>query len=548
VEASGGAYADFKSQFYDRLQSIYGAPGSASSLESLYSNLTTALQTLTANPADYSARAGVIGSAQALAQQINSVSSQIQSLRSDAELGIADAVRSANDAMSRIAQLNQQIAAHATNDAASANLRDQRDMYIDRLGQLMDIRTSESNTGEINVFTNSGFQLVGATAAKLSFDAQGTVTAGAEWSADPSQRGVGTITLTVGNGQGTDLIANNGNRSGQLAAFIEMRDKILVQAQAQVDELAAALSSALSDVTRAGTAATGVSPQAGFDVDVGGLQAGNTIKLNYTDTATGKIHNLTIVRVDDPSALPLSASATTDPNDEVVGINWSGGLPSAITQLNALFGGRIQFSNPSGSVLRVLDDGAANTSDINAASATVTATSLLSGSSEMPFFMDGSVVYSGAISGSGSQKVGFAGRIAINPALIADPSRLVAFDANTPSGETARPDFVYKQLTETSLSFSADTGFGTPGAPFASSLPTYLRQMLSQQGDAALSASNLKEGQSLVVTALQQRLDETSGVDIDQEMSNLVTLQTAYSANARVLTVVKELMDSLLRL
>ena len=548
VEASGGAYADLKSQFYDRLQSIYGAPGSASSLESLYSNLTTALQTLTANPADYSARAGVIGSAQALAQQINSVSSQIQSLRSDAELGIADAVRSANDAMSRIAQLNQQIAAHATNDAASANLRDQRDMYIDRLGQLMDIRTSESNTGEINVFTNSGFQLVGATAAKLSFDAQGTVTAGAEWSADPSQRGVGTITLTVGNGQGTDLIANNSIRSGQLAAFIEMRDKILVQAQAQVDELAAALSSALSDVTRPGTAATGVSPQAGFDVDVGGLQAGNTIKLNYTDTATGKIHNLTIVRVDDPSALPLSASATTDPNDEVVGINWSGGLPSAITQLNALFGGRIQFSNPSGSVLRVLDDGAANTSDINAASATVTATSLLSGSSEMPFFMDGSVVYSGAISGSGSQKVGFAGRIAINPALIADPSRLVAFDANTPSGETARPDFIYKQLTEASLAFSADTGFGTPGAPFSSSLPTYLRQMMSQQGDAALSASNLKEGQSLVVTALQQRLDETSGVDIDQEMSNLVTLQTAYSANARVLTAVKELMDSLLRL
>ena len=548
MEASGGAYADLKSQFYDRLQSIYGAPGSASSLESLYSNFTTALQTLTANPADYSARAGVIGSAQALAQQINGVSDQIQSLRSDAELGIADGIRSANDAMSRIAQLNQQIAAHGTNDAASANLRDQRDLYIDKLGQLMDIRTSESSTGEVNVFTNSGFQLVGATAAKLSFDAQGMVTAGAEWSADPGQRGVGTITLTVGNGQGTDLIATNGIRSGELAAFIEMRDKILVQAQAQVDELAAALSSALSDVTRTGTAATGVAPQAGFDVDVGGLQAGNSIKLNYTDTATGKVHNLTIVRVDDPSALPLSASATTDPNDEVVGIDWSGGLSSAVTQLNALFGGRIQFSNPSGSVLRILDDGAANTSNINAASATVTATSLLSGSPEMPFFMDGGAVYSGAISGSGSQKVGFAGRIAINPALIADPSRLVAFDANTPSGENARPDFIYKQLTETSLAFSADTGFGTSGAPFSSSLPTYLRQVMSQQGDAALSASNLKEGQNLVVSALQQRLDETSGVDIDQEMSNLITLQTAYSANARVLTAVKELLDSLLRL
>jgi flagellar hook-associated protein 1 FlgK len=96
--------------------------------------------------------------------------------------------------------------------------------------------------------------------------------------------------------------------------------------------------------------------------------------------------------------------------------------------------------------------------------------------------------------------------------------------------------------------FSSRTGLGTTASPFSSSLPTYLRQIMSQQGDAALSAKNLKEGQNLVVTALQQRLDETSGVNIDQEMSNLVTLQTAYSANARVLTAVKEIMDMLLRL
>jgi flagellar hook-associated protein 1 FlgK len=548
AEASGGAYADLKAQFYDRLQNIYGTPGSASSIESLYSDFTTALQALTASPADYSARAGVIGSAQALAQQINGLSNQIQSLRADAELGIADAVRSANDSMTRIAQINQELAAHGTNDAASANLRDQRDTYIDKLGQLMDIRTSEGSTGEISVFTNSGFQLVGAKAAKLNFDAQGTVTASSEWSANPAQRGVGTITLSVGTGSGADLITNNAVRSGQLAAYIEMRDKILPQAQAQVDELAAGLSRALSDATRAGTAATGVAPQAGFDVDVAGLQAGNTIKFNFTDTATGKVHDVTLVRVDDPSALPLPGSATPNPNDEVVGVDWSGGLSSALTQLNALYGGRIQFSNPSGSVLRILDDGAANTADINAASATVTATSLLSGSSELPFFLDGTVPYSGAISGSGSQTVGYAGRITVNPALVADPSRLVVYQANTPSGEVTRPSFIYDQLTKTSLTFSARTGLGTPASPFSSSLPIYLRQVMSQQGDAAQSASHLKEGQNLVVSALQQRLDETSGVNIDQEMSNLVTLQTAYSANARVLTAVKEIMDLLLRI
>src|SRR6185437_2331090 len=32
TESSGGAYADLKSQFYNRLQEVYGSPGSASSI------------------------------------------------------------------------------------------------------------------------------------------------------------------------------------------------------------------------------------------------------------------------------------------------------------------------------------------------------------------------------------------------------------------------------------------------------------------------------------------------------------------------------------
>ena len=546
AESSGGAYADLKAQFYDRLQSIYGAPGSASSLETLFSDFTDAVQALTANPADYSARAGVIGAAQALAQQINGVSNSIQTLRSDAELGIADATRSVNDALNRIAQINQELAAHNTNDAAAATLRDQRDVYLDRLASFMDIRVTEAGTGEVTVFTSSGFQLVGAKAAQLNFDSQGTMTADSQWSADPAKRKVGTLTLSSGSVNSADLIASSAIRSGQLSAYIEMRDKILVQAQAQIDEFAAALSSALSDVTRPGATVTG--PPSGFEVDLAGFQAGNSIKLQYTDTVTGTVRNVTLVRVDDPAALPLPNSYSLDPNDTVVGVDFSGGLTGAIAQLNTLYGGRLQFSNPSGSLLRVVDDGAANTSDVNALSATVTVSSFLSGSGALPLFMDGNASFSRAFGSSGSQTTGYSGRIAVNAAAIADPSRLVVYQNGTPAGDGLRPSFIYNQLTAASLTYAPQTGLGTIASPFSSSLPIFLRQAMSQQGENAQAAANLAEGQGLVVSALQQRLDETSGVSIDQEMSNLVTLQTAYSANARVLTAVKELMDSLLRI
>ena len=50
TETSGGAYADLRAQFYQRLQSVYGDPGSTSSLETVFNNFTTALQSLVDEP------------------------------------------------------------------------------------------------------------------------------------------------------------------------------------------------------------------------------------------------------------------------------------------------------------------------------------------------------------------------------------------------------------------------------------------------------------------------------------------------------------------
>jgi flagellar hook-associated protein 1 FlgK len=46
---------------------------------------------------------------------------------------------------------------------------------------------------------------------------------------------------------------------------------------------------------------------------------------------------------------------------------------------------------------------------------------------------------------------------------------------------------------------------------------------------------------------LQQKFNTTSGVNIDEEMAHLLTLQNAYAANARVMSTVKEMFDALLR-
>ena len=93
VEISGASYASQRADFYGRLQAIFGQPGAGGSLESVYNTFTTSLQALATSPESYSTRAGVLNAAQTLAQQLNGMSADIQSLRSDAENGLADAVR-----------------------------------------------------------------------------------------------------------------------------------------------------------------------------------------------------------------------------------------------------------------------------------------------------------------------------------------------------------------------------------------------------------------------------------------------------------------------
>jgi len=97
------------------------------------------------------------------------------------------------------------------------------------------------------------------------------------------------------------------------------------------------------------------------------------------------------------------------------------------------------------------------------------------------------------------------------------------------------------------MNFSPTTGIGSASAPFNSTLTNYMSQVVSQQSQASNAATNLQQGQDTVVSALQQRFNDQSGVNIDTEMSNLIALQNAYGANARVMSTVQQMMSTLLQ-
>jgi flagellar hook-associated protein 1 FlgK len=544
TETSGGGYADQTANILGQLQSVYGTPGSVGTLETAYNNFTSAIQALSTSSGGQSTQVTALSAAQSLAQQLNSTTQGIQSLRTNVQQDIGTSVGQANTDMAQIASINTQLQGMSPTDPSAATLEDQRDNAINQLSQLVDVRVTTDGANQTSVFTNSGIQLVSnAQASKFTFTSPGTLNATSLYNANPAKSGVGSLSIQLPNGANMDVVSNNVISSGRIAADLTLRDQTLVQAQTQVDQLAATLSSSLSNQTTAGTAVSSGS-QNGFTLNLANLQPGNTVNLTVTNGTTQQ--QIQIVNVTDPSALPLQNASNANPKQ--IGINFSSST-SVAAQLNAALGSsNLQFSF-SGSTLQVLNNGSAATT-VNSASVTTTTSSLTSGSAQLPLFTDAGSLYTGTITGAGSQMTGLAGRITVNSALLNNPSNLTVYSTSPPTaaGDTTRSDFIYSQLTSGTFTYSPQTGLGSNPSPLTGTIPSYLQQFLSLQSNAATSATQLQQGQDVVVSTLQQKFNSTASVSIDTEMSNLIALQNSYAANAHVMSVVQSMMNTLMQI
>ena len=72
---------------------------------------------------------------------------------------------------------------------------------------------------------------------------------------------------------------------------------------------------------------------------------------------------------------------------------------------------------------------------------------------------------------------------------------------------------------------------------------------LALQGmtDIGSSVKSAASASTIVLNTLQNKMSQTSGVNIDDEMAHLLALQNAYSANARVMSSIKQMYDTLIQ-
>jgi flagellar hook-associated protein 1 FlgK len=459
-------------------------------------------------------------------------------LRQDAEDGIATAVTEANELLQRIADLDKQVVlTKATGDSA-AGLEDERDVAVDRLAELMDIRVTDQRNGAIAIQTTSGNLLYDDIPVQLRFDARGAMTPASQYSTDPDERGVGTIIVESGPGRGFDLFAEDAIRSGHIAALRELRDVTLVEAQAQLDELAAKMSFALSSRSVEGSPTAG--PDDGYAADITGIKEGNVFTLDYT--AGGTQTRISFVATE--GAVTLGDDFTAEAGDTVVPIDFTQADGDIQAAIQAALGADFTVAYAAGQL--EITDATGGTVDITGLNARISVDGLQDDPA-LPVFLDSgtSEAFSGLVGGE-DRRLGLASRLIVNPALKQDPAYLVRWQANTEQSDDTRPRALLDSLSDTGFSFDPATGIGTQTAPYGGSIAQFVRQVVSTQGASASAAQSLAEGQSIVTTNLEVRYEQSREVNIDEEMASLIELQTAYQANARVLTVAQQMIDSLL--
>ena len=137
-----------------------------------------------------------MGAAEDLANGLNTISEQVQSLRQLAENEIATAVTDINDSLNKLQNINVRVAGINSDNPAHSELLNERDRQLSRLSQYMEIQVNPADDGTISIQTKSGNSLLQGTAAQFDFDQHGNITANSLYSSMMMPCAMsGTVTL-----------------------------------------------------------------------------------------------------------------------------------------------------------------------------------------------------------------------------------------------------------------------------------------------------------------------------------------------------------------
>jgi flagellar hook-associated protein 1 len=229
----------------DDLDEFLSSTGSSSSsdsttssgLSTLLNNVFNDLQSVATSPTSIADRQTLISDAQSLASAFNQVDSELDQENTTLNTSLSNDVDSANQLLSGIASLNQQISAAEFSGGNANDLLDQQQQDLNNLAQLTDITTTNGANGAVNV-SIGGQTLVSGSQVLDTLQTY-----------DP---GNGNLQVETATG-GVPLTLTGGSMQGT----IDARDGTLATLQSSVNTLASSLITQVNSIYSGGYSLTG---------------------------------------------------------------------------------------------------------------------------------------------------------------------------------------------------------------------------------------------------------------------------------------------------
>jgi flagellar hook-associated protein 1 FlgK len=153
----------------------------------------------------------------------------------------------------------------------------------------------------------------------------------------------------------------------------------------------------------------------------------------------------------------------------------------------------------------------------------------------------------------GNDASSYASKIAVNAALAADPDKLTA-GASGASGDNSVATAIVNlstqkfdyPVTDSQLNSYNKTTMAFESSASGKTYSDAFNNIVTKNAISKQQADNLATAQNSVLSQLNNQDQTVSGVSVNEEITNVIAYQRGFEANARVISVISDMLDTLI--
>jgi flagellar hook-associated protein 1 FlgK len=544
VETNSFGYWETRNNFVYQIENIYNEP-SDQSIRSRLDKLWSSWEELSKYPEERSTREVVKQSAINLSNEVNHVHKQLYELREDANRQVAHKVDQINMFAKDIRGLNERIVkAEALGDKPN-DLMDKRDALIEQLSKIVNISLGRTDEDELIVYIE-GENLV-----------QGPLMRELEAVPDSENNGMYKV---MWKETGTKVYVKN----GELAALLEIRDKVLRENINDVNAFTINLIDMVNEVHRDGFSRRGEtnidffrhitvssSPEGNYDINNDGVE---DISAIFKVAGTNKL--------DASAAIGIRGSLTFVTNDELesevqIDYNEKDTVNSVIRKINDAGLGVVAYLDHNKQL---------------AFKATIAKDSdkknfMIRHLEDSGQFLTG---FTGVLKESGPQGSFDYRRLNDIRKFLSPSEHITVTPRFDPAGYMRVSDRIINDVDSIAAAQGLDVGGtgdfntgngigdGTNSLRIAhlrhkhgmvdksATFNDFYISLISRIGTQGQESKDRLMSQEVLLKNLTNLRESVSGVNMDEEMSNMIAFQRGYEASARVINTINEMLNTII--